>query len=413
MKSDFEREPTPIECSIKWWSISLIYMSIAITLPLFYIMGDVALSLGFYKAMFALSLSVMFLSFLGSFTGYIGAKTRLSTYMISSITFGKNIAKVINVLMSAVLLGWYALTLTFFGESINSFLINEFNLYINVNILITLGGLLILSSAIFGFDGVNKLSILAVPLLLILLYVMLTHSLSTQGFTSIVNYTGDNHIPLGKSVSVLIGSFICGVSILPDVSRFAKSPKDGVLGGIFGFVGGQLIVGLPCIIVGLSYLNIDFANNAIKFSPILAFIILILATWTTNDNNIYSSSLSLAVVFERIKKLHITIILGILGIILACLNIMNYFIPFLSILAIIFPSIIVIDIIHFLLKDEKQKMKDKMNKKAVIAWIFGVFIALLTYYKIITITTISAIDGLIFSGLMYLILYKLFPGKSK
>ncbi|HSQ97559.1 MAG TPA: cytosine permease [Rickettsiales bacterium] len=415
MKSDFEREPTPVECSVKWCSISLIYMGIAITLPLFYIIAEIALSLGFYRGIFALSLSVLFLSTLGSFTGYIGAKTRLSTYMISSIAFGKNVAKFINFLMSAVLLGWYAITLTFFGNSISTFLINEYNIYINTEILIIICGTLILTSAIFGFDGINKISAISVPLLLVLLYAMLINSLNIKNFIEITNYVGNNSISFGKSVSILIGSFICGVSILPDVSRYAKLPKDGVLGGIFGFIGGQFIVGVPCLIVGLTFLDINFVNNAIKFSPILAFIILILAIWTTNDNNLYSTSLSLSVIFERIKKVYITIILGILGIVLACLNIMNYFVPFLSLLGIIFPSIAIINIMDFFLRKKDFKVTNKMitNKKAIIAWICGVTVALLTYYKIITITTMSAIDGLIIAGLIYFALIKFFNINSR
>ena len=118
MQNDFEREITPVKKSVNWPTISIIYMGIAITLPMFYAAGSVGLSLGFNYGLMALILSVLFLSLLGAFTGYVGAKTRLSTYMITSISFGTKLSKVINVLMSIVLLGWYSLTLTYFGNAL-------------------------------------------------------------------------------------------------------------------------------------------------------------------------------------------------------------------------------------------------------------------------------------------------------
>ena len=410
MKNDFEVEATPVEKSVKWSTISIIYMGMAITLPMFYAVGNVGLSLGFNFGFLALILSVLCLGFIGAFTGYVGAKTRLSTYMITSISFGTKLSKVINILMTIVLLAWYSLTLTYFGESVKNFLIHQYNIDISINLLILIGGVIIAGSVLHGFSGISKLSWLTIPFLLILLYAMAINAIYKNSVDSIFNYMGNNSLSFGASISALIGSFICGVSILPDVSRYAKTPEDGILGGMGGFIGGQFIVGIPCLFISVLYSDNEFIKNAIAFSPIIAFAILILATWTTNDNNIYSSTLSINAVFKNINRNIIIVILGILGIILACLDIIKYFIPFISLLAVIFPSIAIINVIDYFINEKNylnyKDYKNDINYKALIAWLIGNCVALITYFKVINITTVPAIDGLIFSALLYIIMMK-------
>ena len=410
MQNDFEREITPVKKSVNWPTISIIYMGIAITLPMFYAAGSVGLSLGFNYGLIALILSVLFLSLLGAFTGYVGAKTRLSTYMITSISFGTKLSKVINVLMSVVLLGWYSLTLTYFGESIKDFLLHEYGLNIAVNIPIIISGIVIGISIIYGFKGISRLSWLTIPFLLALLYIMIINAVIKNGIYNLQNYVGNFEISFGKSVSALIGAFICGVSILPDISRYAKTSKDGILGGICGFIGGQFIVGLPCLVIAILYGNNEFITNAIAFSSLIAFVILILSTWTTNDNNIYSSTLCLSAVFQKAKRTTIITILAVLGIVLACLNIINYFIPFISMLAIIFPSIALINVLDYFFNKKNyvnyKNYNNSINYKAFVAWLVGNCFALATYFKLITLTTIPAIDGLIITALIYIVFEK-------
>ena len=116
----------------------------------------------------------------------------------------------------------------------------------------------IYTSIIYGFKGISRLSWLTIPFLLALLYIMIINAVIKNGIYNLQNYVGNFEISFGKSVSALIGAFICGVSILPDISRYAKTSKDGILGGICGFIGGQFIVGLPCLVIAILYGNNEF-----------------------------------------------------------------------------------------------------------------------------------------------------------
>lgn len=406
MLNDFEREKTPVEKSVNWLTISTIYIAIAITLPLFNIAGDIALTIGFYKGIIALLCSLGFLSFLGAFTGYIGAKTRLSTYMITSSVFGKNVAKFINVLMSIVLLFWFSMTLSYFGQAIQIFTQNVLGFTLSINLSIIACGLFIVLSCVFGFKGLDKVSKYSMPVLLIMLFAVLFSCLKNTQIKSITSFVGDNSYSFGKAVTIFIGSWICGVSILPDFSRFSKTPIHGIFGGFIGVFGAQLLACLPCIFIGIAYNNADFIKNFIVFSPIIAILVIILATISTNNANIYCSSLGMAVVINKFKLTSIILGLGIIGIIFACLNIMQYFLSFMSILSLIFPSVVVINIVDFFLRKNILRNEINCNKKAVCAWIIGLIFAILSYKNIISLICIPAIDGAIIAGVSYFIMEK-------
>src|SRR5690606_28767652 len=71
--------------------------------------------------------------------------------------------------------------------------------------------------------------------------------------------------------------------------------------------------------------------------PALAMIVF--ATWTSNANNLYSTSLTLASVFTRYEKWKITVVAGVLGTILAAMGVMAYFVDFLVFLGVCIPPI--------------------------------------------------------------------------
>ena len=407
MLNDFEREKTPVEKSVNWLAISTIYVAIAITLPLFNVAGDIVLSIGFNKGILALLCSVSFLSLLGAFTGYVGSKTRLSTYMITSSVFGKNIAKFINVLMSIVLLFWFSMTLSYFGQAVQIFTQNIFGFGLSTNLSAILCGIFVLICCIFGFKGLDQVSKYCMPILLLILYAMLFSCLHNTQLKSVLSFVGDNGYSFGKAVTIFIGSFICGVSILPDFARFAKTPTHGIFGGLCGILGAQLLVCLPCIFIAIAYNNGDFINNFIVFSPIIAISVIVLATISTNNANIYCSSLGMAVVLDKFQLTTIILGLGTIGLIFACTNIMEYFLPFMSILSLIFPAVVVINIIDFLLNKSILRNEVDCNKKAVFAWFIGLVFAILSYKNIFSITYVPAIDGAIIAGISYFTVKKI------
>jgi cytosine permease len=72
---------------------------------------------------------------------------------------------------------------------------------------------------------------------------------------------------------------------------------------------------------------------------ILGMLVLVLAQWTTNDNNLYSSALAFAVIFRRWPKWVLTLGAGVIGILLALGGIYGQFPNWLMFLGVIIPPI--------------------------------------------------------------------------
>ena len=86
-----------------------------------------------------------------------------------------------------------------------------FGIYINVKILTVIGGVLMVSTAFIGYRAIEKLSLIAVPLLAILLVASLFKVMSHYSFSEVINspLTTDP-LSLGSVISLIIGSLAIG-----------------------------------------------------------------------------------------------------------------------------------------------------------------------------------------------------------
>ena len=112
-------------------------------------------------------------------------------------------------------------------------------------------------------------------------------------------------ISFASAISLMVGSFIVGVSIVQDFTRYSKTAKDSTVGIILGFTIGYPAVVICGAIFTCAFQTNDLTDvliNVLGFSYVAAFIIVV-ATWTTNHNNIYQSVLGLTNACHGIVKL--------------------------------------------------------------------------------------------------------------
>ncbi len=228
-----------------------------------------------------------------------------------------------------------------------------------------------------------------------------------------------NHPPtgtafsLGQGISMVIGSFIVGAVVAPDVTRYSKSPRQAVFAAVFGF-----FIAVPLVIVCGIFMSHgagtwDLVDIMIKLGwGVIALLMLILAQWTTNDQNLYCSALGFAVVLRNTAKWKLTAISGLLGIILAVWGIYDQFIPWLNFLsALITPmgGVIVADY-YFFHKDfynvSQISRFPETRWLSFAAWIIGSLGAYITGQNIISLTTVPAVDGFLIGLIAHVILMK-------
>jgi cytosine permease len=136
--------------------------------------------------------------------------------------------------------------------------------------------------------------------------------------------------------------------------------------------------------------------------PFFAMSILILATWTSNVMNIYSSGLAFNDLFKlnNAQRSKTTLVVGGVGILLAAFGILTHFMSFITLLTITITPIAGVMISDYYISKTYQETPQKVNWKGVISWGSGVLLML------VMTSQIKNILGIIVAALAYYLLKK-------
>ena len=345
--NDYTRIKVPENKTVHGINIAAIIVGIGVTLPTFYVGGEVAQAIGLSKSLWVFILVNLVLGILCGITAIIGNRTRLSTYMLLHFSFGKKGTLFINCLIGITLLGWYAVTVEIFGEALTDSFKHLLGINVPISISIIGGSILMTITAIFGFKIVERFSVLTVPLLIVFLIYVLYSTVDSQSIESILNIKGNASLSITEAISAIVGLTILTPVLMPDFSRFARTDKDSLISVLALVIGFPIILlagAIPSLMTG----EIDIMKIMISLSlTIPAFIILVFSTWTTNTSNLYSTQLTLSTIFRKQKIATLGIIASAIGTLIAAIGIATHFIDLLSILSVLIPPISAIFIADF------------------------------------------------------------------
>lgn len=417
MLNDYAREPVPEGMGVSGWRIGLIYIGVGLALPAFLMGAGVGISLGLSKAVLATLVAGTILWATAALTGSVGVQTKLSTYMITRFTFGRYGVWPINIIMAITLFGWFGVTIAMFSQAIDTLFSEQFGIALGTTVWNLIGGALMISTAIWGFRGLDKLSLVAVPLITILLVVTDWNALQLMSFRQILSVPGDNSMSFGVTVSIIVGAWMVGATVLPDIARYGRSKKDAVFGAFLCFVPGLLLILTTSMIPALATGKSNIITVITGFGwPVISTLILLAAAWSSNDNNLYSASLSLSSLVPKIGKWKITLVAGVIGTLLAILGIMENFISFLILLGIFVPPVAGVFITDYFLRKDHYHFDNldqivNIRMLALLSWGVGSLIAFCTLpsdshgFAFFQLSTIPALDALLTSALSYLVIY--------
>ncbi len=382
---DYEREPVPQDQRKGWGRLSLVWLGGIIALSATALGGALGSGLPFNEAIIASFIGCFLLAILSALCSVVGAKTGLSTSLVSMFALGRYGSYAVSIIIAIALFGWFGVQLDLFGATLHNVIKDVFSVSVHPKILIVIGGILMTSTAFIGYKAIEKLSIISVPLLGILLVASLIKVINERSLTEVLKtpITGDP-LTIGLSISLIIGSLATGAIIGPDISRYARSVKDAVISSFVGFFGGFSVVLIIAAILAKATAEVDIVAIMLGLGwGTSAMLILILAQWTTNDNNLYSSALGFSVVFKRVPKYALTITAGIIGTLMAVAGIYDSFIPFLVFLSALIPPIGGVYVGSFLLNSKQFNYKNlanvpNVNPISIIIWLVASLLAFIT-----------------------------------
>jgi cytosine permease len=151
------------------WHIALIIAGTGLTLPILFLGSEIALGIGFVKALWAFVISTLVLTLMCMATTIIGNRSRLSTYMILHFSFGSQGTKIINTIFGITLIGWFSIALELLAIAVKDTAFQTLNIRLAEWPIIIFVSSLIVVTTIFGIKSLEKLTNYAVPILTVFL----------------------------------------------------------------------------------------------------------------------------------------------------------------------------------------------------------------------------------------------------
>ncbi len=405
LADNYSRGPVPAAESVSGMAIAVVIIGVSITLPAFLVGTELMAALGLIEGALAIFLGGMLTACIGYLTMRVGAETRLSTYNIIRSCFGRNGSNVINLILATTLFGWYGVTAALFGSALSQAVDDAFGVLVPHPVFTVAGGVLMVATTIYGFRAINRLSRIAVPLLAALLLYGIWRVLEGASFAELSSVAGqpdEGLASVSAGISIVIGSFFVGVTLVPDLARFARRRRDAVTASFFsyglGFPLVLLLAGLPVLVSAEPDLITSMTSLGLGISVL---IVMVFATWTTNINNLYSASLGIARMLPSVRDWVITLVCGAIGTLLAVAGIMDFFVEFLILLGIIVPPIAGVYLAdYYLLRETRIDVQQTdvvpdYRWDAMAAWSIGCAVGFIERTSDLSLTGVTAIDTLL------------------
>lgn len=415
---DYEIKPVPREERKSWFYLTMIWIAGIVALAATALGGALGSGMSLTQALITAGVGCFLLAILNALCGIVGNKTGLSVAMISSFTLGRFGSFIVSIVIAISLFGWFGVQLDLFGSSLYNVVVDVFGIEISRTWLMIFGGALMTITSMIGYKGLEKLSIVATPLLGVLLigsgYVVLkNYNLNELNNAALTM----DPITMGAGISLVIGSLAIGVIIAPDFSRYSKSSKDTIIASFLSYFLGYAVVLILAVLLAKATSEADVVAIMIGIGwGTGAMLVLILAQWTTNNTNLYSSALGFSVVFKSIPKYIITIFAGVIGTTLAVLGIYDNFITFLNILSIMIPPVGGLYVADFFLRKYRYDFNKidtiiNLNIPSLVIWGIAILIAFMTSaqplgFGLLTLTNAPAMDAFLVAFILQFIVSK-------
>ena len=412
---DYSHQPVPENDRTNAYRIAVIIIGGTIAVPGFLMASKISEGAGFYPAVIGFILGCQVLAVTGVFAGMVGARSKLSTYLILQYSFGTVGYRFANILIALVMFFWFAILCNLFGAAAREVVSIITEADISKQWLAVLGGLIMVGITIYGFHAIEKMALLIVPLLAAILLYGAYRSLalgSVEGLSGM----GAGTLGVGGAISVVIGAYSGGIVTLPDYVRYARH-EGRALAAVYLALGVSFpivltVTAVPSVLSGEQDLIRIMLSLGIGAGALL---VLIFSTVSSNVGMLYSAGLSIAASMKQVKFWWSAALLGVLATLLSIFDVVTLFIPYISILGISIPSLCGIYICDFFFVKGQDYSVEKLaelpacNGPAFVAWGLGFLLGALSTKGHITLTAVPAFDSMLCAAICYCLITSRYP----
>lgn len=403
---EFEHTPVPKEYRKKLSSVAAVWFGFPMVLTSAVIGGLITAQLGFKAGALAMLLGNLLLFVMVGLLSYDAGRSGLNFSLTAQKTFGRSGYYIISGLLSTVVIGWFALQVGLTGATMHG------SFGANLLIMTVIGGILYVAVTYIGIKALSFLGWIAAPFYFLIAIIAIVMAMKT-GSSDILNYHPQvsNAMSFGAAVTLVFAGFADSGTMTADFTRWAKSGREGILSTIFAFPIGNLIAELVGgIIVATGVIpnpvstGGDFMSVLAGHGPlltILSILFVFINLGSVGTHCLYNGAVGWSHMTGK-KMRPITLIIGIVGLIVAVSGIYNHFFNWLVLLGVIIPPIGAIMIMdRLVLRKNDSANLVSWRPMAFVVWILSSVIALYCnfYAPHLSVAFVGLVSAAIFYGI--------------
>ena len=372
--------------------------------------GKIGMAFDFTSLIWAAVIGNLLLGLYAAVLGYIACRSGLNSVLMGRFCFGEVGSKLSDVLLGFTQIGWYA----WGTATIAIVLVKILGLPEELTIpLMVLFGFGFCITAFIGYKGLDMLSRVAVPAMMILLGCSLwIATRDAGGMTALMAIEPKESMSLSVAITMVFGTFVSGATQATNWTRFAKSGRVAMLSSLLGFFIGNGLMIIAGAYGAIVYQQPDVVEVLVlQGLSMAAVVMLFLNLWTTQDNTIYNFAAAGCNLLRTNRRKLVTLVGAGIGTLLAIAGMYEMLIPFLILLGSIIPPIGGVIMADFFYGHKGHYPKLQETQLPAFNWIglsayaIGAVCAYLSPW-------IAPIVGIAVAALAYIVLSKLLSGAT-
>lgn len=418
LESEFEHSPVPASHRKSLLTVSAVWFGFPMILTNAVPGGLVVAMLGFWQGLAAIVVANLIMLVYVSLLSYRAGQTGKSFALQATETFGTAGYAIASGFLATVVIGWFAFNTGATGAALDhAFGWNE-------KIVALIAGILFIAVTYFGIKALSWLGAVAAPLFIIAVVVAITVASRSHDFGQIVNYqgVGAEAMTFGVAVTAIMATFADSGTMTADFTRWSRNGKEAVLATATAFpvasliaqLSGGLLVAAGAIaspeISGGDFTPIlTGPGNPVLNALVVIFVVVNLGSVCTHC--LYNGALGWSHLLRSKMRL-LTLVLGVIGVVVALLGAWSYFVNWLAFLGVIVPplgAVLIADQI-LLAKRLPERTERRFRPTAFLAWGIGAAAALFVHEVVPTYS--DAVVGLVVGLLAYVVIERVGPSQQ-
>ncbi|WP_395501949.1 cytosine permease [Ectopseudomonas mendocina] len=367
--------------------------------------GKIGMAFDFTTLLWAAVIGNLLLGLYAAVLGLIACRSGLNSVLMGRFCFGEVGSKLSDMLLGFTQIGWYA----WGTATIAIILVKILGLPESLTIpLMVLFGFGFCLTAFVGYKGLDLLSRVAVPAMLVLLVVSLwIATRDIGGLSGLLAVEPKESMSLSVAITLVFGTFVSGATQATNWTRFAMSGRVAVLASLFGFFIGNGLMIVAGAYGAIVYQQPDVVEVLVlQGLSMAAVVMLFLNLWTTQDNTIYNFAAAGCNLLRTGKRKTVTLVGAGIGTLLAIGGMYEMLIPFLILLGSVIPPIGGVIMADFFYGHRARYPKLADVRLPAFNWVgLGAYVigALSAYFS----PWVAPLVGIAVAALAYVVLYEL------